>query len=390
MEEVSQHSLTDSLDFGSDIVEPLIVGGELVSPTARFNGEADDTAAVERGWLVALTRAAIKVDSANGLQNVLDIATRAMELGVSRDKINNHLLSIGFDATRISAVTSAGSEATKLIKAAVEDGEPVVEKDIPSPVYEARIKAQLDNLAVSTHPELTRVNVEDAIASIILELLQRRKDYDQLMNERGGLMAVYQSTERQQYSMQLQAVNEQIKQGIGTRTVFEGAWFGVNTSSDLLEKIGTNLKWYETVDPTQPEFIQSLPDLVQQLRQLALDSDDRIKVKVPQNYTGFIERSDSLVVHFKKPENHLKVQQIVEGWKHAHGITDASRDYSRTKLAADTVLNGNKTSFSDGVARHVAGWVMEQAGKFENATIAHEAVSHALDIARKPPELRTS
>lgn len=69
-----------------------IVGGEIISPTARLVGETDDKLAKERGWLSGITSA-----RADGrFQDVQELVNEAKKAGISTEVLRKQLESLGF------------------------------------------------------------------------------------------------------------------------------------------------------------------------------------------------------------------------------------------------------------------------------------------------------
>lgn len=117
------------------------------------------------------------------------------------------------------------------------------------------------------------------------------------------------------------------------------------------------------------------------MRQLALESDDIIQVKIPESLSGFISHNDSMVVHFKKKENGDKILGILNSWMQANSIHESPREMGRTKIAADS----KDTSFSDLVAKNIASWLEQNTGKYGSSLLASEAVKHAIEQSQKSP-----
>ena len=162
------------------------------------------------------------------------------------------------------------------------------------------------------------------------------------------------------------------------------AWIGINTRPDVGKRDGASIKAYATIPIAEYAFIQHIPELAKELRQLSLESDDVVKVKFPPTLNGFLAHNDSIVVHFKKIENVEKVLKILDGWMRMNGINEAPREMGRTKVAADS----GDYSFSELVARNIAGWLEKNAGKYDDAFLASEAVRYAIEQSQKSPVLR--
>lgn len=158
-------------------------------------------------------------------------------------------------------------------------------------------------------------------------------------------------------------------------------WFGINTRPETERKEEINMKIYMTIPSSEYTFIQDIPKLAIALRQLSLESDDIIKVKIPESFSGFVSHNDSIVVHFKKKENSEKILGILNTWMQENSIHEEPREMGRTKVAADS----KDSSFSDLIAKNIAGWVEQNAGKYDNALLASEAVKHAIKQSQKSP-----
>jgi len=159
------------------------------------------------------------------------------------------------------------------------------------------------------------------------------------------------------------------------------AWIGINTRPEAGKRDGTSIKTYATIPIAEYAFIQHIPELAKELRRLSFESDDVVKIKFPPNLNGFLAHNDSIVVHFKKIENIEKVLKILDDWMKMNGISEAPREMGRTKVAADS----SDYSFSELVARNIAGWLEKNAGKYDDAILASEAVRHAIEQSQRPP-----
>ncbi|MCL5784072.1 MAG: hypothetical protein M1142_01800 [Patescibacteria group bacterium] len=100
---------------------PSIVGGEIITPSARLIGETDNKGAQERGWLAAMTSAfgnsEIPPDQRQtNLQEIVDVARAT---GVPRETIKTHLESLG-----VRVVTrTVGAAETQQREATLTDEE---------------------------------------------------------------------------------------------------------------------------------------------------------------------------------------------------------------------------------------------------------------------------
>jgi hypothetical protein len=129
----------------------------------------------------------------------------------------------------------------------------------------------------------------------------------------------------------------------------------------------------------QYAYIRFLPMLAQELRTLAIDSNDSIKVKIPESMSAFLAHNDSLVIHFKKQENADKIKKIIQDWMMKNNIQESPREWGRTKLAKDS---GTK-SFSVLVSENIAEWLKENRGKYPSRVLAEEAIKHAIQQSQK-------
>ena len=99
-----------------------IVGGEIIRPTAvraddprNADGSLNFKAAQERGWLSAMTAANGKRELPAGerQKNVQDIVNAAIATGVPREKIGQHLTSLGINAVSREQAQSTQTAATE-------------------------------------------------------------------------------------------------------------------------------------------------------------------------------------------------------------------------------------------------------------------------------------
>ena len=65
----------------------------------------------------------------------------------------------------------------------------------------------------------------------------------------------------------------------------------------------------------------------------------------------------------------------------ANSIHESPREMGRTKIAADS----KDTSFSDLVAKNIATWLEQHAGKYDSATLVSEAIKHAIEQSQRSP-----
>lgn len=373
------------IDFGDDYDRVQIVGGEIISPTAvRVQRPGETHADVRKeaevgGYLSAMTsclgreisgRYTLEQKQAD-LQGIVDSAKKA---GVPREVIMEHLKkadpSIAFEET-VSLAQRRNSSLQP--EAAQEQSEDYSNLET---VKDAERKL-IENLQKNGSDKKT-------LSSILYDMLTRRSNWKQLMAERGGVPAVASSPEARQYRSLLVESQKAVAQlGPGFGIDADPVWYGINTRADVGRREGGNLKNYTTISVDQGAFVGNLPSLAQELRQLAIDSDDIIKIKVLGNYGSFVERNDDIVVHYKNPENTERVAEVLNQWMAQHQITEEPREMGRTKVAADP----SGTSFSALVADHIADWVKSNHGKYPNEVLVDGAIKYAIELSQKPPQI---
>lgn len=226
-----------------------------------------------------------------------------------------------------------------------------------------------------------------AIEGTIYEMLTSRSEYAQMLQEKNGdLSAVLGdfAAQRQYYNNQLKPwVIQQIESSGTFRWNSNPGWFGVDVRPEAPARSENNSKVYATIPIEQYNFIQHVPGLAGQLRELALATDDNIAVKFPETFAGFLAKNDSLVIHFKNPENAARIQELLSAWMSESGIIEDPREMDRTKVAADS----GKTSFSALVAANIASWLTANRDSYSPELLGRLGVDHAIEQSQRPPEL---
>jgi hypothetical protein len=159
-------------------------------------------------------------------------------------------------------------------------------------------------------------------------------------------------------------------------------WFGINTRPEAEKKKGNNMKVYVTIPVAEYNFVQHILSLANDLREVAEETDDNISVKIPESMTVFLAHNDSIVIHFKERDNVEKIQSALSRWMSKYEITEAPRELGRTKVAVDPKGGG---SFTKIIANHIADWLDENSGKYNNEILAELAVKHAIEQSQKSP-----
>jgi hypothetical protein len=228
--------------------------------------------------------------------------------------------------------------------------------------------------------------VKDSARAILYEMLTRRSEYVRdIEGAPGGGLEYMKKNEAQRkwYDKTLKEIAEQIDQGGKYKWDSVLGWFGINTRPEVPRREGINLKAYATIPITEQTFIQHLPKLADKLRELAEESDDIIKVKVPEGLMGFVSHNDSIVIHFKKAENKERILAILSEWTQENGISKSEREMGRAEIAADS----KDDSFSNLVAKNIAKWLDENKGKYQAELLAELAVKYAIERSQKSPVL---
>ncbi len=158
-------------------------------------------------------------------------------------------------------------------------------------------------------------------------------------------------------------------------------WFGIDVRPEAGKREGNNTKIYATIPVNEYAFLQHILSLADDLREIAEETDDKVKVKISNSLTGFISHNDSIVIHFKNKNNVEKIQSALSQWMEDHAITEAPRELGRSKVGIDSGSN----SFTKLVAQNIASWLVENSGKYDNKTLAKLAVKYAIEQSQKSP-----
>lgn len=225
-----------------------------------------------------------------------------------------------------------------------------------------------------------------ALGTHINEMLTYRGDYVKFYEQADGGLDKKMKTlnpQREWYKNTLVSVEESIKQKDNLSCDDNPAWFGINTRPEVNDREEHNRKAYITIPMTEYSFIQHLPKIADKLRELAVKTDDVIKIKVPGNLTGFLANNDSIVVHFKNEDNGEEVLNSLRSWMKENNISEGKRELGRTNIAADSKEN----SFSGLVTKNIKEWLSENAGKYPSDVLAKMAVKYAIEMSQKPPNV---
>lgn len=249
----------------------------------------------------------------------------------------------------------------------------------------------LPNIQQGLHALQKRLSMPDpewkTVQNIIYDMLTTRSDFTKRMEENGGdLPKLLEGLEKERTEYN-NLVKTTIPEWVDTSNEFKWesnpAWFGINTRPEVPKREDINIKTYATVPAGQYNFVQHIPLLAQELRKLALESDDIIQVKVPGNFATFISKNDSIVIHYKKAENSGRIQEILQQWMGQHNVAEEPREMERTKNAADS----KGSSFTDLVAQNITDWLKGNHGKYDNSLLSKLAIEHAIRQSQEPPEI---
>lgn len=251
-------------------------------------------------------------------------------------------------------------------------------KDLPNvKLCEEKLRTLLEN-----HQDVG--DFADRAKRMIYEMLTRRSEFVKNTESTGKNIADLMQNLKPQmewYRNTREALEKSIDSSGEFKWDSNPGWFGINTRPEAGKREGINIKTYTTIPSAEYTFIQHIPKLARELRQLALDSDDIIQIKIPESLSGFMSHNDSVVVHFKKRENGEKILGILDSWMQSNTIHESPREMGRTKVAADS----KDTSFSDLVAQNIANWLEQNAGKYDSSLLANEAIKHAIEQSQKSP-----
>lgn len=219
---------------------------------------------------------------------------------------------------------------------------------------------------------------------LLYDMLTRRSEFVQRTQGAGIDTATYMrpyELQKKWYQETRVQIEKMVDAAADYKWESNPAWFGVNTHPEKTKGGEVDIKVYATIPTTEYAFLQNLPALMKELRQLSIATDDIIQVKIPGSLTGFLASDDSVVIHFKKKENATRVQEILTTWMSTHDIHEEPREMGRTKLAADP----KGSSFTDAVAENIATWLEENSGQYDATTLAKEAVKHAISQSQQTP-----
>lgn len=224
----------------------------------------------------------------------------------------------------------------------------------------------------------SEVKDDEEIYRIIYRMLTRRSQYQKFIDENGenSLMESFQA-ERKSYGEMVKLLEEAQD---GLEIDFHQYWTRIYLRPEGMDA-ANYYKVYLTLPLENFEFVKHIQDLAKQLKTLAVETDDVIAVKFPSTYLQFFERNDSIVVHFKKAENALEIQNIINKWLDENEITEEEREMGRTKLAIDQV---NK-SFSQWVTKRAIDLSKDIYVGETTEQLANKVINFAIEESQLAP-----
>lgn len=218
----------------------------------------------------------------------------------------------------------------------------------------------------------------------LYHMLTRRSTFvaqtDEIGKTPGDLMKAY-GPQMEWYQKTRDALEKEIDTQKEFTCESNPGWFGINTRPETPARDEINIKMYATIPVNEYSFIKYILVLAKQLKQIGAETDDVIKIKIPQSLTAFVSHNDSIVIHFKNKDNIEKIQEAINLWMRSNGVHEEEREMGRTKIAADS----KETSFSDLVSKNVADWLVDHFGSYDTKVLIHEGIKHTISQSQKNP-----
>lgn len=186
------------------------------------------------------------------------------------------------------------------------------------------------------------------------------------------------------YNDLIDLIEKKVKSDNKVITSDNPAWFSIKSINNKDIKNNINYKIYTTIPFKQYTYIKNFYQLWLLLNDLAISTNDNISVKIPKTLLWFLSHSDSIVIHFKNQENKTKIEEILKIWLTNNWLNEEERNLWRTKFAADP-KNEKWESFSTIIWNHIEKWIIDNYKKYDNSILAKEAIKHAIELSKKPP-----
>jgi hypothetical protein len=220
------------------------------------------------------------------------------------------------------------------------------------------------------------------VSKLLMEGLTHRNNYAEMVEKDEFALSNGFAEEKKSYRAKMENL---VKNVMASGMQYDGnpAWFGINTVPEKVKTREINRKFYASLETGNLDFIDHIKDLASDLRTLALDTDDIIQVKIPGGFGGFLAHRDSVVIHFKDPDNAEAVEKVFDTWKDKFSINEGERELGRTQLAADS----KETSFSDLVATAMTNYFKDNLGKYDTNELLDKTLEHAAELSKKGPTI---
>lgn len=227
-------------------------------------------------------------------------------------------------------------------------------------------------------------NSWEAIQKTIYDAITYRSEFSKMKQEAGGDLGKILEQFRKESTEYRQLIEDLGSKAseLGFKVSDNPGWTGINTRPDV-KREGINTKVYATIPIGEHSYVSTVPELAVRLRDIAEKTDDVIQVKVPTVFMGHLSRNDSIVIHFKKPENAQLVQEALAGWMKDNGVSEEPREMDRTKVSVDS----KETSFSDLVAENITKWLKENHGKYDYELLTKLGLDYAIRQSQVAPKI---
>jgi hypothetical protein len=258
----------------------------------------------------------------------------------------------------------------------------------PSDNFEEYIK--LPNVKKAYEAILRKLNSKSVssgdLGNDLYQMLITRSNYIDFVKNKASF-----GKETSEYKNNLDDLQSRIKKGgtmgfdIKPRLMGGPGWFHIITRPEVSGKTeGLSKKIYATIDLDNSDFVKNIDSLAEKLRKISIDNNDSIQIKFPESLESFAQHNDSIVIHFKKDSCIESINEALKEYLVQNNMKEAEREMGRTKIAADS----KDESFSELVTLQVGRWAEQNHGKYSPEVLAKMAIQHAIELSKKPPEVR--
>ena len=227
------------------------------------------------------------------------------------------------------------------------------------------------------------------ISSLLMEILTFRSEFleEKYWKDNPNFLFNLQQRVKPQSDYYKKAINEIEKQNQKDWILVakdNPAWFSLKTQNYSNIPNWLNYKIYLTIPINCYDFISKFYQLWLKFDELAKTTWDKISLKAPRSMLWFLSHSDSIVVHFKNPDNKDVIERMLNKWKKENWIIEEERNLWRKKFAWDSSNN----SFTDLVSENIAKWILENYWKYDAGIIADLAIEYAIKQSQTPPKFK--